>query len=118
MNPLLGTVAITGATSWIKLKLLRTGGGGMIESGTEVAMTTAQWMPTLITRETLVHNIFNLIYIDISAAEAQTHHRYARTSAEVEVEESTKMGILGAKEEMTRGLLVGGVTVPGRDFFL
>ena len=49
--PLLG-VAITGATSWIKLKLLRTGGGGMIESGTEVAMTTAQWMTTGITRET------------------------------------------------------------------
>ena len=39
--PLLG-VATTGATSWIKLKLLRKGGGGMIDSITKVAMTTAQ----------------------------------------------------------------------------
>ena len=42
VNPVLGTVAITGATSWIKLKLLRKGGGGMIDSITKVAMTTAQ----------------------------------------------------------------------------
>ena len=106
-------VAFTGATSWIKLKLLRTGGGNLIDEIQEIgmesvltqggirgfAMTTAHWMPTGITRETWVHNIFNLIYIDMSAADAQTHHSDARTSAEVEAEEAKKNGgMIGATE--------------------
>ena len=51
----------------------------------------------------------------MSAADAQTHHRCVRTSAEVEVEERLNQMGIGAKEEAikTRGLLVGGVTVPG-----
>ena len=51
----------------------------------------------------------------MSAADAQTHHRCVRTSAEVEVEERLNQMGIGAKEEAikTRGLLVGGVSVPG-----
>ena len=104
-------VAFTGATSWIKLKLLRTGGGNLIDEIQRIGMdsvltqggiggfagNTAHWMPTGITRETWVHNIFNLIYIDMSAADAQTHHSDARTSAEVEAEECGGDWI-GAKE--------------------